>query len=119
MKKDMFFLIFLPIFIFLQTSCRDKSAENKIEGLELRIHCPGKKLLVGDEIPIVFTIINRSEHNYRYNIQKYDRSGRMSEYQLQAKDKKGNIIADPRENVQYGLGGVPRAVRASGSSARN
>ena len=102
MKKSLFVLIFLSIFQF---DCRNKSTENGKKSLELSIGCPDKKLLVGDEIPVVFTITNRSEQLYQYDKRNYDRSGRMPEYKLQAKDKKGNVVADPRENVEYGIGG--------------
>jgi hypothetical protein len=102
MKKRLFVLIFLSIF---QSGCGNKSAENKMEGLELSIHCSDRNILVGDEIPVVFTITNRSDQIYRYDKPSYDRSGRMPEYKLQAKDDKGNIVTDPRENVIYGLGG--------------
>jgi hypothetical protein len=102
MKKRLFVLIFLSIF---QSGCRNKSAENKTKDLELSIHCPDKKILVGDEIPVVFTITNRSDQIYQYDKRNHDRSGRLLEYKLQAKDEKGNIVTDPRENVIFGLGG--------------
>src|SRR4030043_2188029 len=105
MKKSVFVQTILLIFILLQTDCGKKSTENEMKGLELSIHCPDRNILVGDEIPVVFTITNRREHNYRYDIPNYDRSGRMWEYKLQAKDKKGNIATDPRENVEFGIGG--------------
>jgi len=105
MKKSLFVLIILPIFIFFQANCRDKSAKNETKDLELRIHCPDKSIRVGDKIPIVFTITNKNERDYQYDKRSYDRSGRMGEYKLQAKDTKGSIIADPRENVEYGIEG--------------
>lgn len=80
---------------------------NRSEGynLELKISCPVKKLLVGDEIPIEFTITNNDTNDYQYDIPNGDRSGRMLEYQLQAKDKNGKEVPDPRKDIELGLMG--------------
>ncbi len=73
--------------------------------LALSIHCPKKDLKRGDEIPIVFTITNKGEATYCYEMREGDRSGRMWEYSLVAKREDGTTVADPRENYEEGLGG--------------
>ena len=80
----------------------DKSSDTN---LELTIHCPEKDIRRGDEIPIVFTITNRGKAPYSYDTRGYDRSGRMMEYELVAKDKGGTVVADPRADRKAGLGG--------------
>ncbi len=73
--------------------------------LELTIRCTKNNIKVGDEIPIVFTIINKGKSAYSYDQREYDRSGRFREYQLNAREENGTVVPDPRENYVEGLGG--------------
>jgi hypothetical protein len=57
---------------------------------------------MGDEIPIEFRITNHGTNDYKYADRTYDRSGRMDEYMLTAKDESGKIIPDPRKNFKGG-----------------
>ena len=98
MKK--IFLILLMLSILTARIYADNQSN-----LELTIHCPKNDLKVGDEIPIVFTITNKERQSYFYTDRKGDRSGRMREYQLVAKDEKGNTVPDPRRNYEFGIGG--------------
>ena len=75
------------------------------QGLVLNIHCTNLVLKVGDEIPIKFVISNTGVANYEYNDRNYDRSGRMSEYQLLVKSGDGKVIPDPRAKYPDGFGG--------------
>jgi hypothetical protein len=107
MKKSLLLLSILWGLILINSLHASETDLNQNEGynLKLRIRCSAKNLQVGDEIPIIFTIANKGERTYQYDTRNYDRSGRMWEYQLQAKDKNGNRVPDPRENIQTGLGG--------------
>lgn len=107
MKKSLLLLSILLGLMqsnFVSASGTDLN-QNEGYNLKLRIRCSAKNLQVGDEIPIIFTIANKGERTYQYDTRNYDRSGRMWEYQLQAKDKNGKRVPDPRENIQSGLGG--------------
>jgi hypothetical protein len=80
-------------------------AELTEPNLSLTIHCADKRFKVGDEIPVVFTITNQGESVYSYDQRDYDRSGRMWEYKLVARQKDGTVVPDPRRNYKEGLGG--------------
>ena len=73
--------------------------------LTLTIHCLEDEIKQGDEIPIVFTITNNGESLYSYDKRNYDRSGRMWEYKLVARQEDGTVVPDPRRNYKEGLGG--------------
>jgi len=73
--------------------------------LTLTIRCPAKDIKQGDEIPIVFTIMNNGRTPYPYDTRSHDRSGRRWEYKLVARFEDGTIVPDPRENYEEGLGG--------------
>ena len=103
MKKS----IFIQILVLVNITFGTGATKNNSYDLELKIHCPVRSIRVGDEIPIVFTIINKGTRDYEFEKSNYDRSGRMLEYKLQARDKNGKIVVDPRENVKLGLmGGI-------------
>ena len=105
MKKKITIQIFILSLLFTQISHSTDSSENEEYDLELKIHCSEKNLYVGDEIPIVFTITNNDIREYKYEKRNYDRSGRIMEYQLQAKDESGKIVPDPRKDIELGLMG--------------
>lgn len=79
--------------------------ETNKPNLTLTIHCPEDEIKQGDEIPIVFTITNQGESVYSYDQRDYDRSGRMWEYKLVARQEDGTVVPDPRRNYKEGLGG--------------
>jgi hypothetical protein len=112
MKKGKYCQILLWGIIFIQSACGTNSSQNEEYNLELKISCPVKNLQVGDEIPIIFTIINNGNREYQYDIPNGDRSGRMLEYQLRAKDADGKSVPDPRKDVKLGLmGGLSKGTR--------
>ena len=80
--------------------------------LTLTIHCRKDEIKQGDEIPIVFTIINRGESSYFYygrtGYHGNDRRELMEQYQLMAKREDGTIVPDPLERkYSGGEGGGP------------
>jgi hypothetical protein len=105
MKKNIFIRDCLLSVILLNVAFGTDPNQYNEYDLELNISCPVKSIPLGEKIPVTFTITNRDKRDYEYEKRSYDRSGRMYEYQLQARDKNGKILADPRENIQYGLGG--------------
>jgi hypothetical protein len=66
--------------------------------LSLAIRCTNAVVKAGDEIDIEFRITNRGTTDYKYADRTYDRSGRMDEYKLMAKNESGETIPDPRAN---------------------
>lgn len=74
----------------------------------LTLRCTNSILKVGDEIPIEFIITNRGTNDYKYADRTYDRSGRMSEYELVAKTESGEEVRDPRAGArwQWMIGGL-------------
>ncbi len=70
--------------------------------LSLTIRCTNTVIKAGDEIPIEFCISNGGVSDYHYEDRNYDRSGRMNEYKLVAKDAAGEVVADPRANHKGG-----------------
>jgi protocatechuate 3,4-dioxygenase beta subunit len=74
-------------------------------GISLEIRCTNQVLKAGDEIPIEFIISNLGTEDYKYTDRSYDRSGRMDEYQLEAKAVDGSLVSDPRETFRAGIGG--------------
>ncbi|MGD2094539.1 MAG: hypothetical protein PVH77_05985 [Phycisphaerales bacterium] len=105
MKNGILFQVLFLIFVFLQTISNAATITNDKYALELKIHCPLKRIKQGDEIPIVFTITNKDKRAFKFEKRDYDRSGRMVEYALYVWGENGKAIPDPRENVQYGLAG--------------
>lgn len=105
MNNSLSIQILFVSLILVQTTFGEGSFKNDEYDLELRIHCPVTRIRVGDEIPIVFTITNKGTRDHEFDKRNYDRSGRMLEYQLQAQDEDGKIVADPRENVEPGIMG--------------
>ena len=98
MKK--IFLILLMLSILMARIYADNQSN-----LELTIRCPKDDLKTGDEIPVEFTITNKGQQPYFCTDRKYDRSGRLQEYQLVAKNEKGNTVPDPRRNYIPGFTG--------------
>jgi len=81
-------------------------ADNDIEhDLVLKIHCPQRNIRQGDEIPIIFTITNKGSSAYSFEKRESDRSGRIREYKLVARQKDETVVPDPRENYVEGIGG--------------
>lgn len=73
--------------------------------LSLTIRCSKEHVKSGDEIPIEFDIRNIGTTDYSYLSRTDDRSGRMPEFELTAKDATGQVVADPRKNYVGGLEG--------------
>lgn len=120
MKKSRYFLIII-LGILVQFAYGSDSNQNEEYNLELKINCPTKSLQVGDEIPIEFTITNNDTREYQYDTHNYDRSGRLLEFQLQAIDKKGKAVPDPRKDFQPGImGGLGgEAILSKGQSFKH
>jgi hypothetical protein len=78
----------------------------------LEIHADVTEVRLGDPIPITFVITNRGTAPYDYNDRNYDRSGRMPEYRLQAFDRSGAALADPRTTAA-----IPRGYIGGGLGA--
>jgi hypothetical protein len=107
MKKSLLLLSIMWGLIqsnFVSASGTDLN-QNEEYNLKLRIRCSAKNLQVGDEIPIIFTIANKGEQEYQYETRNYDRSGRLLEYQLYAKDKNAIPVPDPRKDIELGIMG--------------
>ncbi len=107
MKQNLTFSTILWGLMLINSLHASETDLNQNEGynLKLRIRCPAKNLKVGDEIPIIFTIANKGERTYQYDTRNSDRSGRMWEYQLYAKDKNGIPVPDPRKDIELGIMG--------------
>lgn len=75
--------------------------------LTLTIHCPKDEIQQGDEIPIVFAIINKGKSSYSYDICDYDRGIGVcaQRYRLVAKRQDGTIVPDPRGEFRSYFGG--------------
>ena len=73
--------------------------------LRLSIRCAAQALKAGDPIPITFEITNIGIRPYRYQDRAGDRSGRMPEYALLARDAQGTQVPDPRARSGGGPGG--------------
>lgn len=73
--------------------------------LALVIRPVGDTFKAGDPIPIEFIITNTGNADYVYMDRNYDRSGRMQEYELHARDADGNAVPDPRASWPGGPGG--------------
>jgi len=73
--------------------------------LALAIRSLRETIRAGDAIPIEFTITNTGQAEYVYLDRHYDRSGRMPEYRLTARDAEGRPVADPRASWPGGPGG--------------
>lgn len=73
--------------------------------LKLTIRCAAADIKAGDEIPVEFTVTNEGKSDYDYMDRNYDRGGRMEEYRLEARDKAGALVSDPRAKYQGGIGG--------------
>lgn len=75
--------------------------------LTLTIHCRKDEIKQGDEIPIVFTIINKGKSSYSYDISDYDRGIGVcaQRYRLVAKRQDGTIVPDPRGEFRPYFGG--------------
>jgi hypothetical protein len=71
--------------------------------LRLVIKSDSNKILVGDTIPVQFIITNIGKGPVKYDDRNYDRSGRMSEYALDATNSLGFQIQGP--NHFGGIGG--------------
>lgn len=81
----------------------DHSAmETVTSTLSLTLRCTNATVKAGDEIPIEFQITNRGTNDYRYADRTYDRSGRMDEYSLIAKNAAGETVPDPRASNKLG-----------------
>lgn len=105
MKYWPLFQIILAVLVLSIRGVCAQKAELTEPNLSLTIHCGDKRFKVGDEIPIVFTITNQDESVYSYDQRDYDRSGRMWEYKLVARQEDGTVVPDPRRNYKEGLGG--------------
>ena len=105
MKYWQLFQISLAVLVLSTLGVCTQGAELTDPNLTLTIHCADKRIKVGDEIPIVFTITNQGESVYSYDQRDYDRSGRMWEYKLVARQEDGTVVPDPRRNYKEGLGG--------------
>jgi len=70
--------------------------------LSLAIRCTNEVVKAGDEISIEFHITNRGTNDYKYADRTYDRSGRMNEYKLVARNESGETFPDPRANDKGG-----------------
>lgn len=75
------------------------------QSLSLALRCTKANLQVGDEIPIEFIITNQGDTDYAYADRNYDRSGRMGEYELIAKNTAGETMTDPRASYLGGISG--------------
>jgi hypothetical protein len=87
--------------------------------LSLAIRCTNEVVKAGDEIDIEFRITNRGTTDYKYADRTYDRSGRMDEYKLAAKNESGETVPDPRaldKGGWFGGGGFQYAVLKPGQS---
>jgi hypothetical protein len=76
--------------------------------LSLAILCTNEVVKAGDEISVEFRITNRGTNDYKYEDRNYDRSGRMGEYKLVAKNESGETVPDPRANSAgfWMMGGI-------------
>jgi len=104
MKYHLLFQVLSGI-LALSISSLDTQANEP--NLTLTIHCPEDEIKQGDEIPIVFTIINKGKSSYSYDICDYDRGRGVStqRYRLVAKRQDGTIVPDPRGEFRPYLGG--------------
>ncbi len=73
--------------------------------VELRLECDQKDIRLGDEILITFVFTNKDPNIFMVSDPKYDRSGRIYEYELAAKHFDGTLVPDPREQPFPALGG--------------
>jgi hypothetical protein len=103
---------------FNNTSRPASSEATNTPGITLEIRCATNVFKVGDEIPVEFIISNLGLSDYKYENRTYDRSGRMDEYQLFARQADGSFLPDPRQNFRAGMmgGGFQYAVLHPGES---
>jgi ankyrin repeat protein len=74
--------------------------------LSLAIRCTNEVVKAGDEIDIEFRITNTGTNDYKYSDRTYDRSGRMDEYKLVARNESDDTVPDPRANDKgFWMGG--------------
>ena len=73
--------------------------------LVIEIRGPEAPVAAGDEIGIVFAIRNAGARDYSYTARSYDRSGRIPEFALSARDERGVPVPDPRAHLVRGIGG--------------
>jgi len=103
----------------LQATAATAELVDRPFNLEVRIECPRQEILLGDEIPIVFTITNRGEEPYAYDTRDHDRSGRLDAYELRARRHDGKPVPDPREEglptIGGGLGGGTGHISTGGA----
>ncbi len=83
--------------------------------LKLSIACPTQEIIQGDPIPIEFTITNIGEVVYHYMDRDYDRSGRMSEFELRAELNLTESIGVPIRDVRADyMGGICGGISGNG-----
>lgn len=90
---------------FMDTQKNIQASKNNEYELSLTIRCSENDLKQGDEIPIVFTIVNKGQSPYVHDDRNYDRSGRMNEYKLVVRYEDGTVVRDPRERHKPGIMG--------------
>ncbi len=105
MKRNIFLRTILLAVLLLNMKAYALAGQNVEHGLELVIRCDEKDLKRGDEIPIVFRITNKGQTVYEYDDRDADRSGRMPEYVLEARQSDGAAVADPWASRESGIGG--------------
>lgn len=85
--------------------------------LTVEIRTDRPEVHAGDEVPITFIVTNVGTGAYSYFDRRYDRSGRLGAFRLQASDQRGTPVPDPRATspVPHGyIGGgfsTPRELR--------
>lgn len=81
--------------------------------LALQIRAEQDTVRAGDEISITFVITNVGTTNYKYANRRYDRSGRLGEYQLRAYDERGAQVPDPRTRSRVPQGYIGGGITTS------
>jgi hypothetical protein len=86
----------ITILILTAITIQLAGAENTNSvNLTLTIRCTNDVFKMGDEIPVEFVISNCGAADYAYESRTYDRSGRMSEYELTIKSFDGKKLPSP------------------------
>jgi hypothetical protein len=93
------------VVVCLLTNAARAQTHERSYALDLRLDCPQQNILIGDEIPIVFTITNRDKDPFTCDDRNGDRSGRLPEYELVARYADGTTVPDPREQGLPVIGG--------------
>jgi hypothetical protein len=103
----------------LLTNAARAQTRERPYALDLRLDCSQQNILIGDEIPIVFTITNRDKDPFTCDDRNGDRSGRLYEYELVARYADGTAVPDPREQglpvIGGGLSSGRNTLRTDGS----